>query len=97
MDTWFTTESVTKSILTEGLDVIGMVKQLSQRYNYKGISCTLPDTEIVRIYGNIWSIECFFKASKSFLKLGTDFRTASMMPCSATQQSYSSQYAFIQA
>ena len=128
MDTWFTTEPMIKSILTEGLDVIGMVKQLTQQYNYKGISCTLPelkkyvcfggaknifgslcvttkggisvkivfvrnrnkkseclyllstdcslsDTEIVRIYGNRWSIECFFKASKSFLKLGTEFQS----------------------
>ena len=35
---------------------------------------TLKDAEIVRIYGNRWSIECFFKASKSFLKLGTGFQ-----------------------
>src|SRR5699024_6795748 len=31
--------------------------------------------EIVRIYGNRWSIECFFKSSKSFLKLGTEFQS----------------------
>lgn len=36
---------------------------------------SLPDSEIVRIYGNRWSIECFFKASKSFLKLGTEFQS----------------------
>lgn len=29
----------------------------------------------MRIYGNRWSIECFFKASKSFLKLGTEFQS----------------------
>ena len=128
MDTWFTTEPMIRSILTEGLDVIGMVKQLTQRYNYRGMSCTLPelkkyvrfdgaknifgslcvttkggipvkivfvrnrnkkseclyllstdcslsDAEVVRIYGNRWSIECFFKASKSFLKLGTEFQS----------------------
>jgi hypothetical protein len=127
MDTWFTTEPMIQSILAEGLDVIGMVKQLNQRYNYKGKAYTLPqlqkfvsfdgarnifgslcattkngipvkivfvrnrnkkseclyllstdcslsDTEIVRAYGNRWSIECFFKASKSFLKLGTEFQ-----------------------
>lgn len=34
---------------------------------------SLNDAEIVRIYGNRWSIECFFKASKSFLKLGSEF------------------------
>ncbi len=37
--------------------------------------CSLSDTEIVRIYGNRWSMECFFKASKSFLKLGTEFQS----------------------
>ncbi len=130
MDTWFTTEPMIKSILAKGLDVIGMVKQLNQRYNYKGKAYTLPelqkfvsfdgagnifgslcvttkngipvkivfvrnrnkrseclyllstnsslsDTEIVRIYGNRWSIECFFKASKSFMKLGTEFQSRS--------------------
>lgn len=39
--------------------------------------CSLSDAEIVRIYGNRWSIECFFKASKSFLKLGTEFQSRS--------------------
>ena len=130
MDTWFTTEPMIKSILARGLDVIGMVKQLNQRYNYKGkaytlpelqkfvsfdgagnifgslcittkkgilvkivfvrnrnkkseclyllsTDCSLPDAEIVRIYGNQWSIECFFKASKSFMKLGTEFQSRS--------------------
>ena len=37
--------------------------------------CSLSDAEIVCIYGNRWSIECFFKASKSFLKLGTEFQS----------------------
>ena len=36
---------------------------------------SLSDAEVVRIYGNRWSIECFFKASKSFLKLGTEFQS----------------------
>lgn len=128
MDTWFTTEPMIRSILDMGLDVIGMVKQLNQRYWYKGNSYTLPglrkfvrfggagnifgslcvmtkkgipvkivfvrnrnktseclyllstdcalsDAEVVRIYGNRWSIECFFKASKSLLKLGTEFQS----------------------
>lgn len=130
MDTWFTTEPMIKSVLSKGLDVIGMVKQLKQRYNYKGKAYTLPelqkfvrfdgarnifgslcvttkngipvkivfvrnrnkkseclyllstdcsvsDAEVVRIYGNRWSIECFFKASKSFMKLGTEFQSRS--------------------
>ena len=36
---------------------------------------SLEDAKIVRIYGNRWSIECFLKASKSFLKLGTEFQS----------------------
>ena len=37
--------------------------------------CSLSDSEIVRIYGNRWSIKCFFKASKSCLKVGTEFQS----------------------
>lgn len=130
MDTWFTTEPMLRKISEAGIDAIGMVKQLKQRYYYQGKSCTLPelqkfvrfdnvqnifgsvvattkhgipvkiviirnrnkrseclyllstdcslsDAEIVRIYGNRWSIECFFKAAKSFLKLGTEFQSRS--------------------
>ena len=128
MDTWFTTEPMIGAILNTGLDVIGMVKQLKQRYTYNGkqyklqelkkfvcfdgarnifgslivttktgipvkivfvrnrnkkseclyilsTDTSLSDAEIVRIYGNRWSIECFFKSSKSFLKLGTEFQS----------------------
>ena len=41
MDTWFTTEPMIRSVLDTGLDVIGMVKQLKQRYTYKGKKYTL--------------------------------------------------------
>lgn len=128
MDTWFTTEPMLKEILKTGMDAIGMVKQLKQRYTYRNKQYTLSqlrkfvdfkgarnifgslvvttktgipvkivfvrnrnkkseclyilstdisleDAEIVRIYGNRWSIECFFKSSKSFLKLGTEFQS----------------------
>ena len=128
MDTWFTTEPMIKEILRAGIDAIGMVKQLKQRYTYQGKQYRLPElkkfvhfdgagnifgslvvttktgipvkivfvrnrnkkseclyilstdislheTEIVRIYGNRWSIGCFFKSSKSFLKLGTEFQS----------------------
>ena len=130
MDTWFTTEPMIQSIMDIGLDVIGMIKQLKQRYCFNGKMYTLlelqkfvdyngaanifgslcvttkngipvkivfvrnrnkksdclyilstdislSDSEIVRIYGNRWSIECFFKASKSFLKLGSEFQCRS--------------------
>jgi hypothetical protein len=35
---------------------------------------SLDDKEIVRIYGMRWEIEVFFKASKSLLKLGTEYQ-----------------------
>ncbi len=43
MDTWFTTEPFIKSVLAEGLNVIGMVKQLKQRYIYQSHSCDLKE------------------------------------------------------
>ena len=43
MDTWFTNEPMIKNVLNEGLDVIGMVKQLKQKYLYKGHQCTLNE------------------------------------------------------
>ena len=45
MDTWFTTEPMIKSILSRGLDVIGMVKQLNQRYIYHDKAYTLPQLQ----------------------------------------------------
>ncbi len=43
MDTWFTTEPTLAKILEAGLDVIGMVKLLKQRYSYQGRLYTLPE------------------------------------------------------
>ncbi len=40
---------------------------------------TAEDEEIVRLYGNRWSIECFFKASKSCLKLGKEYQNRNYM------------------
>lgn len=127
MDTWFTNEPMLKSILEEGLNVIGMVRRGNAKYHYKGKSYDLKalrklvrqecgggifgsivvktkdgipvkivfvrnrtnkgewlavlstdlnisDREIIRIYGNRWSIECFFKSAKSFMKLGSEFQ-----------------------
>ena len=127
MDTWFTSEPMIKSMLHEGIDVIGMVKDINQKYHYNGelhtlkelkkalpkvknksilgsvitktkkgipvkivfvanrtndskwlailsTDITLTDDEIVRIYGNRWSIEVFFKSIKSFMKLGSEFQ-----------------------
>lgn len=36
--------------------------------------CSLPASEAVRIYGNRWSIEVFFRAAKSLLCLGDEFQ-----------------------
>ncbi len=35
---------------------------------------SLEDTEVVRIFGNRWGIESFFKFAKTHLKLGTEFQ-----------------------
>lgn len=43
MDTWFTTEPMIKEILETGMDAIGMVKQLKQRYTYAGKKYTLHE------------------------------------------------------
>ena len=45
MNTWFTTEPMIISILAKGLDVIDMVKQLKQRYNFKSWVYTLPELQ----------------------------------------------------
>lgn len=45
MDTWFTTEPMIRKILELGLDVIGMVKQLKQRYYFNGRLYTLPELQ----------------------------------------------------
>lgn len=36
--------------------------------------CSLPDSEVIRIYGSRWSIEVFFRAAKSLLCLGDEFQ-----------------------
>ena len=52
MDTWFTTEPMIRSVMDTGLDVIGMVKQLKQRYTYKGKKYTLHELKrMVRFEG----------------------------------------------
>ena len=43
MDTWFTTGTYAEKILLSGLDAIGMVKQLKQRYFFPGKAYTLSE------------------------------------------------------
>ncbi|NRF96324.1 transposase [Paenibacillus frigoriresistens] len=127
MDSWFTQAPLLRQLNEMGLPVIGMVKELKQRYRLNGklmtlkeVYATLPkckateilgsvitetacglsiklvfvqnrnkrrewlaiittdltvsEDEIVRIYGMRWSIETFFKFTKSYLKLGTEFQ-----------------------
>lgn len=127
MDTWFTNEPMIQSITLKGLDIIGMVKDLKQKYNLNGKICSLTELrssirsnkrsdiigslnvrtktgiavklvfvknrnkrkewlvilstdlsidekEVIRIYGMRWSIEVFFKSTKSLLKLGSEFQ-----------------------
>jgi hypothetical protein len=127
MDSWFSQMPLIRQLSAEGLDSIGMIKEMKQRYTFQGqrltlselyrilpknkkssiwssvivqTSCgvsvklvfvqnrnkrrewlailstdlTLEPCEIVRIYGMRWSIETFFKVTKSYLKLGTEFQ-----------------------
>lgn len=39
--------------------------------------CSLSDSEVIRIYGGRWSIEVFFRATKSLLDLGDEFQSLS--------------------
>jgi hypothetical protein len=53
------------------------VKNRNNKKEWLTILCTdlsLSDQEVVRIYGNRWSIEVFFKSAKSFMKLGGEFQ-----------------------
>ncbi len=129
MDSWFTTDPFVKKLRDMGLHVIGMVRNVKQRYLYQGWFFTLPqlakravrekagtpyrslavrtgkhnvpiriifvqnrnnkskflyllttdlalsDDEAIRLYGNRWSIETFFKASKSLFRLCNEFQT----------------------
>ena len=53
------------------------VQNRNKRREWLTILCTdlaLEPNEIVRIYGMRWSIETFFKVTKSYLKLGTEFQ-----------------------
>lgn len=43
MDTWFTSQPLIKSIKEQGLDVIGMVKNLKQRYLVEGERVSLKE------------------------------------------------------
>lgn len=127
MDSWFTQAPLLRQLTSKGLPVIGMVKEMKQRYLVQGkrltlrevfqtlpqsnardikgsvlvkTACGLPvklifvrnrnkkrewlailstdvtldAAKIVRIYGMRWSIETFFKVTKSYLKLGTEFQ-----------------------
>jgi len=127
MDSWFTQAPLLRQLNAMGLPVIGMVKEMKQRYHLDGklitlkelydtlpknktneilgsaivkTACGLPvklvfvqnrnkrrewlailstdltatAAEIVRVYGMRWSIETFFKFTKSYLKLGTEFQ-----------------------
>ena len=53
------------------------IRNRNKRNDWLVIASTdlsLDDKEIIRIYGMRWEIEVFFKASKSLLKLGTEYQ-----------------------
>jgi len=56
---------------------IKLVRNRNKRSEYIVIlssDCSISNREIVRLYGNRWSIELFSRASKSLLNLGTEFQ-----------------------
>jgi hypothetical protein len=127
MDSWFTNEPMLNAMKLKGLNVIGMLKDMKQKYSFNGNLYTLKelrlklkpssfndligsvkvttkigipvklvfvknrnkrkewlailstdqeleDSEVIRIYGLRWHIETFFKATKSLLKLASEFQ-----------------------
>jgi hypothetical protein len=58
MDSWFTQMPLIRGLAAEGLDTIGMVKEMKQRYEYEGQRLAL--SELFRILpkdkrNSIWS------------------------------------------
>ena len=64
MDTWFTTETMIHAMLTEGIPVkIVFVRnrnKSSECLYILSTDCSLSESEIVRTYGNCWSIQALF-------------------------------------
>ena len=64
-----------------GIDVkLVFVKNKNKKNEYLTLLCTditVEENEILRIYGNRWSIEVMFKVSKDLLKLNKEFKTVS--------------------
>ena len=64
-----------------GIDVkLVFVKNKNKKNEYLTLLCTditVEEDEILRIYGNRWSIEVMFKVSKDLLKLNKEFKTVS--------------------
>ncbi len=68
---------------------IVFVSNRNKKSEWRAIISTdlsLDDKEIVRIYGMRWGIEVFFKASKSLLKLGTEYQAGAMICSSPTRR-----------
>ncbi len=67
------------------------VRHRSNKKEWLAILCTnrsLPEDEIIRIYGIRWDIEVFFKCAKS-LRLQKEFQGVPMICLSATPQLFS--------
>ncbi|MNM95240.1 Transposase DDE domain protein [compost metagenome] len=79
MDSWFTQAPLLRDLtIACGLPVkLIFVRNRSKKREWLAIfsiDVTLDAAEMVRIYGMRWSIETFFKVTKSYLKLGTEFQ-----------------------
>ena len=64
-----------------GIDVkLVFVKNKNKKNQYLTLLCTyitVEEDELLRIYGNRWSIEVMFKVSKDLLKLNKEFKAVS--------------------
>ncbi len=56
------------------IEFLSNIRAKSPRLAILSTDLTIDAEEIVRIYGMRWSIETFFKFTKSYLKLGTEFQ-----------------------
>ncbi|MDQ8739499.1 transposase [Paenibacillus sp. LHD-38] len=67
-----------RTMLSPGIPVtIVFVRHRSNKKEWLAILCTdrsLPENEIIRIYGIRWDIEVFFKCAKSLLRLQKEFQ-----------------------
>jgi hypothetical protein len=72
MDSWFTLPPLVKSIVEQGLDVIGMVKETKQRYNVDGKMVSLK--QLYCLAQPIHSKKGILRSTRTFMANGTQVK-----------------------